>query len=83
MRPIIIVHRISILDSTFRFLYINCFVMPFWKKKPTLEDQVIELKISSKTLNSQYKKCEAEAKRYEKMVRQVLSSNSESCIGNR
>ena len=56
--------------------------MPFWRKKPTLEDQVIELKISARTLNSQYKKCEAESKKYERMVKQVLIRNVGSYAGN-
>lgn len=41
-------------------------------KKPSLEDQVIELKMTSRTLNAQYKKAEQEAKNYEKKMRAVV-----------
>lgn len=82
VRPITIAHRISTLDSSFRCILIICLTMPFWRKKHTLEDQVIELKISARTLNSQYKKCEAESKKYERMVKQVLIRSVGSHAGN-
>lgn len=44
--------------------------MPFWKK-PSLEDQVIDLKMTSRSLNAQYKKAEQEAKSYEKKMKAV------------
>lgn len=43
---------------------------------------MIELKISARTLNSQYKKCEAESKKYERMVKQVSIRNVGSHAGN-
>ena len=45
--------------------------MPFWWKKPTIDDQVIELKMSSSTLNRQYKKCESQALDYQKKMKAV------------
>lgn len=45
--------------------------MPFWKK-PTIDDQVIDLKMSSKTLNRQYKKCMDEASAYERKMKAVF-----------
>ncbi|KAK8804649.1 hypothetical protein JH06_3226 [Blastocystis sp. subtype 4] len=51
--------------------------MPFWKK-PSLEDQVIELKMTSRSLNAQYKKAEQEAKNYEKKMKaEVVKGNQE------
>lgn len=47
------------------------FEMPFWSKKPTIDDQVIDLKMSAKTLNRQYKKCMDEATMYEKKMKAV------------
>ena len=44
--------------------------MPFWKK-PSLEDQVSDLKMTSRSLNAQYKKAEQEAKSYEKKMKAV------------
>lgn len=44
--------------------------MPFWKK-PTIDDQVIDLKMSSKTLSRQYKKCMDESAAYEKKMKAV------------
>ena len=49
-------------------------------KKPSLEDQVIELKMTSRTLNAQYKKAEQEAKNYENKMRAVVRSRVEITI---
>lgn len=45
--------------------------MPFWSKKPSLEDQVIDLRMSSKMLDNQSKRCVKESKIYEKRMRDV------------
>lgn len=49
-------------------------------KKPSLEDQVIELKMTSRTLNAQYKKAEQEAKNYENKMRAVVRSRVEITV---
>ena len=49
-------------------------------KKPSLEDQVIELKMTSRTLNAQSKKAEQEAKNYENKMRAVDRSRVEITI---
>ena len=74
VRPIIGLNWILSLDCLFRLETILILRMsPFWKK-PTLQDQVIELKMSSRMLNSQYKKCMQESANYEKKVRAVHTS---------
>ena len=45
--------------------------MPFWSKKPSIQDQVIELRMSAKALERQYKNCEAEAAKYQKKMEAV------------
>ena len=49
--------------------------MPFWSKKPSLEDQVIDLRMSSKMLDNQSKRCLKESKVYEKRMRSVWIRN--------
>ena len=46
--------------------------MPFWSKKHTLEDQVIDLRMSSKMMDNQYKRCMKESVVYEKKMKAVM-----------
>lgn len=45
--------------------------MPFWSKKPTVEDQVIELKMTAKTIAMQQKNAEKQAKVFENKMMAV------------
>ena len=53
--------------------------MPFWSKKPTLEDQVIDLRMSSKMMDNQYKRCMKESVVYEKKMKaEIAKGNQDS-----
>lgn len=45
--------------------------MPFWSKKPTVEDQVIELRMTAKTIAMQQKNAEKQAKVFENKMMAV------------
>lgn len=45
--------------------------MPFWSKKPSLDDQVIDLKMTSRTIAQQQKIAERQAKQYETKMKAV------------
>ena len=49
--------------------------MPFWSKKPSLEDQVIDLRMSAKMLDNQSKRCTKESNVYEKKMKAVWVGN--------
>uniref|UniRef100_A0A7S2GWE3 Charged multivesicular body protein 1b n=1 Tax=Helicotheca tamesis TaxID=374047 RepID=A0A7S2GWE3_9STRA len=52
--------------------------MPFWGKKPTLEDELINLKITSKQMQRQAKKCERNEKAaIEKVKKAIKQGNKE------
>ena len=45
--------------------------MPFWSKKPSLDDQVIDLKMTARTIAQQQKMAEKQAKTYENKMKAV------------